>query len=120
MPKEFCCFNCKTIFLSNEDDPLLCHYCSKMLRGRGRNYVRTLVRIRDKFTCQDCGDTRTPNQSKKTHKKLFDVHHLNGLCGKRSRIYDRVKDMGGLITLCHKCHYNRPDHSRKSNPQVSS
>lgn len=91
----------------------------------GRDRTRMLVRIRDNFTCQDCGAIRTPsevqnyNDQKKTlkgKKKLFDVHHTKGMCGKNSTGYDRSKDLSGMITLCHKCHFNRPEH--KSNSRV--
>jgi len=75
------------------------------ITGRDRN--REYVRIRDKHTCQDCKKIWV----KKTRR--FDVHHLNGLCGKKSKGYDCVKDMQGLVTLCHKCHYNRPEHRCK-------
>jgi 5-methylcytosine-specific restriction endonuclease McrA len=80
---------------------------------KGREYVRALVRRRDGFTCQDCGIVRTPEQSHETGKRQLDVHHLNGLCGKRSHTYDRVSEMSGLITLCHKCHFNRHDYSTR-------
>lgn len=79
------------------------------IQGRGR--TRMLVRMRDNFTCKDCGAVRTPEMAKKEGKRLFDVHHLNGLCGKKSRGYDKEEDMDGLVTLCHKCHFNRPEHS---------
>lgn len=73
----------------------------------GIQYTREIVRIRDKRTCQDCKKKWVPGT------KRFDVHHLNGLCGKRSTTYESVKDLTGLITLCHKCHYNRPEHTVK-------
>jgi transposase-like protein len=87
---------------------------------RGRDYARNKVRERDNYTCQECGKRVTPEQvakhnerqpSNKNRMKSLDVHHLNGLCGKNSTGYDSVKDIGGLITLCHKCHYNRHDFS---------
>lgn len=78
-------------------------------KQEGREYTRNLVRIRDKWTCQDCGDKRTREWATKHNKRCHDVHHLNGLCGKKSRGYDRVADMDGLITLCHKCHFRRHD-----------
>jgi hypothetical protein len=73
----------------------------------GREYTRSRVRERDENTCQIC---KKVWQDK---TKRFDVHHLNGLCGKKSRGYDSIKDMDGLITLCHKCHFNHPQHSQK-------
>ena len=75
-----------------------------------RDYVRELVRTRDKYTCQMCGKLYKPA----IHKKRFDVHHLNGLCGKKSKGVDRVKDIAGLITLCHKCHYRHHEFTHKA------
>lgn len=73
----------------------------------GRDYVRMKVRNRDNFTCQNCG--RNWNGS----EKHFDVHHLHGLCGKKSRSYDKIKEIDNLITLCHRCHYHHHSFSRK-------
>ncbi len=77
----------------------------------GREHTRMAVRARDEFKCQDCGLVLFPDEARKLGKRLFDVHHLNGLCGKKSRGYDRLSDMDGLVTLCHKCHFNRPEHT---------
>lgn len=92
--------------------------------GRGR--TREFARQRDNYTCQDCGLVRTPADIISFNKesgitnnlrglKLFDVHHLNGLCGRKNRptSYDKISDIPGLITLCHKCHFNRHDRSLK-------
>ena len=79
----------------------------------GRERTRMIVRLRDDFTCQDCKKFRTPDMAKSTGKRLFDIHHLNNLCGKKSRKYDKVSEIDGLITLCHKCHFNRPEHTTK-------
>lgn len=65
---------------------------------KGRERTREMVRIRDGHTCQDCGKRWQPGS------RRFDVHHLNGLCGLKSRKYDRVEDIITLITYCHKCH----------------
>lgn len=91
----------------------LCIKC-KPPKQNGRDMVRFIVRRRDNFTCQDCGKVRTPKMSKKLGKRQFDVHHLNGLCGKKSRGYDKISEIDTLITLCHKCHYNRAEHRCKS------
>lgn len=84
-------------------------------RGGGNDKVRMLARIRDGFTCQACHKKRGLDEVKKSKLKLFDVHHLNGLCGRknRERGNDRIADIPGLITLCHKCHFNRHDFSKK-------
>lgn len=77
------------------------------MRLYGREWSRELARIRDKHTCKDCGRVW------KKGKRRFDTHHINGKCGKLSRKYDRISSIGGLITLCHRCHFNRPEHSVK-------
>lgn len=74
-------------------------------KGEGRERARSLVRARDKQTCQSCKKEWVPGN------RSFDVHHLNGLCGKKSRGYDSILDLTGLITLCHKCHFNHPQHT---------
>ena len=94
----------------------------------GRERTRELVRMRDKHKCQDCGFRRFTTSVVRYNKKLktlkgkkksLDIHHLNGLCGKKSKSYDKVEDIQNLITLCHKCHYNRPEHkSNKKTPQL--
>lgn len=76
-------------------------------RQEGRERIRMMVRYRDNFTCQSC------HKKWKKGMRHFDVHHLNGLCGKKSKGYDSVLSMNGLITLCHKCHYNHPEHSSR-------
>lgn len=72
-----------------------------------REFTRKRVRERDNHTCFDCKKVWTEGRN-------FDVHHLNGFCGKKSKGYDKISEMGGLITLCHKCHFNRPEHKVKS------
>lgn len=74
---------------------------------QGRDRARELARVRDNHTCQNCGRKWVEGE------RRLDIHHLNGLCGKLSQSYDKTDDLSGLITLCHKCHFNRYDHSRK-------
>lgn len=74
----------------------------------GRDRVRERVRTRDNHKCQDCG------KDWKENERRFDVHHLNGMCGKLSRSYDRIANLATMITLCHKCHFNRPEHKTKT------
>jgi hypothetical protein len=83
-----------------------------LLGFTGRDRTREKVRERDNRICQDCG------KKWESGKRRFDVHHLNGLCGKKSLSYDKMSEMEGLITLCHKCHYNRPEH--RSNKKLST
>ena len=110
------CFLCEVSFLSFKKRPRsFCDECIKKpyVGKSGRDLTRMKVRIRDKFTCTDCKQVRTPEMAKMAGDRLYDVHHLNGLCGKKSRGYDRVSDIDGLITLCHRCHFNRPEHRMK-------
>lgn len=72
----------------------------------GRDRTREIARRRDNHQCQSCF------KKWRSGMRRFDVHHLNGLCGKRSLSYDKVADVDGLITLCHKCHFNHPEHSQ--------
>jgi len=80
-------------------------------RSQGRERIRHLVRYRDNFTCQGCLVKWVAGE------RHFDVHHLNGMCGKKSHGYDKKSEMSGLITLCHTCHFNRHDynHSKERN-----
>ena len=88
----------------------------------GRDRARMLVRLRDNFTCQDCGLVRTSDEVVAYNKKQMelkgkikqlDVHHTHGQCGKNSIGYDSPKDISKMITLCHRCHFNRPEHKTK-------
>jgi len=86
---------------------------------KGRERGRMLVRLRDQFKCRGCGAQRTIRQALKLRAKgesakLFDVHHLDGLCGKKSTGYDSPKNISRLITLCHKCHYNHHEFSQNT------
>lgn len=81
--------------------------------GGGRERTRMFVRVRDDFTCQTCKQVLLPSEARNQGRKLFDVHHLGGKCGTMSRAYDSIKDLSGLITLCHKCHFNHPEHTLK-------
>lgn len=78
---------------------------NKMFQGGSR--MRELVRIRDNHTCMNCKKPWAGG-------RRFDVHHLNGQCGKKTKSYDRPSEFDGLITLCHKCHFNHPTHTLKS------
>ena len=70
--------------------------------GRDRN--REKIRIRDNYTCQDC------DKLWEVGTRRFDIHHLDGLCGKKSKGYDKLSDKNKFVTLCHSCHFNRPEH----------
>lgn len=117
--KELICLICRKSFISYTKKS----FCSKHSRyfkkqkiepwrKQGREFSRGIVRARDNYTCQSCGEKRTLQMSKKQNKKQLDVHHLGGLCGKKSKKYDSVKELKLMITLCHKCHYNHPEHSK--------
>lgn len=101
------CVVCKeTRFVSKH---LICGECrGRVLIIKGRDRTREIVRIRDGHRCQnkECSKQWVIGQRK------FDVHHLNGACGKMTRKYDSIKDISGMITLCHGCHFNHPEHSQ--------
>lgn len=106
--KEVLCRVCgvRLRSFSTGDSQLSCSLCLNTGKAvdhkkfEGRDYVREQVRIRDERTCQQCGKVWMEGQ------RRFDVHHLNGMCGKKSRDYDQLSSMEGLITYCHKCHIN--------------
>lgn len=105
--KTRCCLECGNLFLGAKNRKF-CNNCVVIYKKfSGRDLIRQMVRLRDKNTCRDCGIEWIVGD------KRFDVHHLNGLCGKKSRKYDRIEDIDGLITLCHRCHFNRPEHTVK-------
>lgn len=102
------CNYCKILFTYTQTTRprTTCNVCvNNELQGKDR--TREIVRRRDNWTCQDCGKKWVLGQ------RRFDVHHLNGLCGKKSLKYDKISEIDGLITLCHKCHFNRPEHKSK-------
>ena len=104
--KNLICSRCGTKFSGFRIT--LCGNCKNIPKViPGMKYTRELVRARDGYRCQGCG------KKKKKNGYRLDVHHLNGKCGKLTKYYDKVKDMPGLITLCHKCHMNRHDFSIK-------
>ena len=54
--------------------------------------IRSLVYLRDNFTCQECGITSKEN------KRALDVHH------KISFLISFDNSISNLVTLCRKCH----------------
>lgn len=66
----------------------------------GRDYLRELVRLRDKHICQRC------KKKWKIGKKRFDVHHQNpNFEGTNGFVYNANFDINKMITLCHSCHF---------------
>lgn len=72
-----------------------------------RERIRELVRIRDNHTCQKCGLKWTVGERK------LDVHHID--CDNtKSRQCDKwEEEKDNMMTLCHKCHLNLPQHREK-------
>jgi len=111
-PVEFKCFSCKKNFFRDcgKRRFSFCKDCWQKYFTRvsgselqGMDFTREIVRIRDKHTCQSC------LKKWKLGRRRFDIHHLNGMCGKNSRGYDKVADIKGMTTLCHKCHLSLPE-----------
>ncbi len=86
----------------------LCEPCAAhLLPFEGRERTREARRMYDKHTCRGCGKEWNPTM------RRFDIHHTDDMCGKKSKGYDSMDDFDILITLCHKCHFNRHDFSSK-------
>ena len=114
---ELECFSCSKPSMFRESSQRKINICTACYnlhlvnkRGvqiGGREYVRTIVRMRDKFECRECG-------SKAKGVRALHVHHLNGMCGKVSRKYDKMDSIDTLVTLCPRCHAAHPEHSGKN------
>ena len=79
----------------------------------GIDFTREIARIRDGHICKIC------HKKWQIGKRRFDIHHLNGDCGKYSRTYDRIENINKLITLCHKCHLNLDEVKDKMSTRCS-
>ncbi len=108
MYKRITCYICRNILVNGESK--YCGDCRKENKlEHGRDLVRGVVRGRDNNTCQSCGFKWKLGMD----RKRLDVHHLEGMCGKKSKGYDSIySDLSKLITVCHKCHYNLHDHAK--------
>jgi len=119
-PVNVPCFTCKIefqvpAFRERNSRRRLCLTCGTHLSlFEGRERTREMRRMLDKHTCQDCGRIWGIGE------RRFDIHHINGLCGKKSKKYDKTIDLHTLTTLCHKCHYNRDDHTLKTRSHTTS
>ena len=100
------CYACGDLFYAENIRRRFCAPCRRYLQDiEGRDRTREIVRMRDEFTCTSCKKAWSDGE------RRFDVHHLHGMCGKNSRGYDSMKDISGMITLCHQCHFNHPEHA---------
>lgn len=80
---------------------------------QGRERTREQVRARDGYKCSFC------KKKWEEGTRRFDIHHIMGMCGKKSRSYDKLSEMDSLITLCHKCHmayHVLPSRYNRKNP----
>lgn len=77
---------------------------TKGIKLEGFSFIREAIRRRDNYTCQICG------KKWKKGQRRFDVHHID--CDKeKTNKYDNwEKEKDNMITLCHKCHLNLPEH----------
>jgi len=74
------------------------------MKSGSRERVRELIRIRDNHTCQICGKVWKEGQ------RRFDVHHKDCIKEKTKQCDNYEIEKDNLITLCHKCHLNLPEH----------
>lgn len=111
------CFSCD-VFMDDSahshGEYKFCNICWKNLFIRksgslvdGMDRTREVVRIRDNHTCQKCKKKWIPG------RRRFDIHHLNGKCGRYSRSYDNIDSIHALITYCHKCHMSLDEVRKK-------
>lgn len=129
-PKDRKCFLCNDTFYvfssqKKVNNNSLCPKCcennapflfrSNGSRLQGMDFCREIARIRDNHTCQKkhggCGSKW------KLGQRRFDIHHLMGICGKKSRSYDT--NISKLTTLCHKCHLNLKEVKKKMSKNSS-
>ena len=68
--------------------------------------IRELVRIRDNFTCQECGKTE------EEAGRALDVHHMNPF------LKSEDNSMENLITLCRSCHKKADLELEKQNDKL--
>lgn len=111
------CFACKKDFramrkLQQRHGQKFCSKCRTHLFGNptltgGRDRTREIRRMWDNHTCQECRIVWKMGQ------RRFDVHHLKGLCGKKSHGYDSYAALNDLMTLCHRCHMSKHVDSKK-------
>lgn len=72
----------------------------------GRDIIREKIRARDNYTCQIC------NKKWESGERKLDVHHID--CdSNKTKMVDSNEPWDNLITLCHKCHLNIPEHKEK-------
>lgn len=76
------------------------------MKSGSRNRVRELVRIRDNHSCQLCGVQWKPGE------RRLDVHHKDCLKEKTQYCDNYEREQKNLITLCHTCHLNLPEHRK--------
>lgn len=109
MTKKQCVSCLKSKKIANKKK--YCLVCSRLLSGidGGRDLNREKVRIRFGHKCFKCG-----KKWQKGTRRLH-VHHLDGLCGIKSRKYDNPKEILRLRPVCAKCHksYIHPSKHRE-------
>lgn len=76
------------------------------MKTGSRERVRELIRIRDNWACQICGKKWVKGQ------RRFDIHHKDCKKEKTRQCDNYEKEKDNMITLCHKCHLNIPEHRK--------
>lgn len=91
---KFTCHRCQKEFSAKS--PKYCGPCRPEMTGR--NFVRELVRARDKNTCLNC------HKVWQKGKRKFDVILPDQVIGKK---YIKINLLPKLETWCHACNYTR-------------
>lgn len=106
--RDYCRANClfKTKVNDNPDINIRKINITELtgIKNGTRERVRELIRIRDNHTCQICGKKWIEGT------RRLDVHHKDCVKEKSRQCDDYEKEKDNMITLCHKCHLNLPEH----------
>lgn len=98
--KKYCAF-CGDIL---DKTRKFCQKCNDLYLLSGRDSVREKIRIRDNHTCQKCGKKWAKGE------RRFDVHHKDCIKEKTQQYDNYEIEKDNMVTFCHHCHLNLPEH----------
>lgn len=99
----FCSMDCYTKWMPGNmpsgESSAMWRGGTHILRGESWLEARSAARKRDKYTCQDCGKTRSQL------KRCPDVHHIVPFRLFGMDKHGEANDLSNLISLCMSCHH---------------